>query len=248
MSLLAPRIRMVEVLQRAASTTIELPVYRDRALQLPTAGTVTLYDNSGSVVFTSAVSIIGSIAQYAVLGSDVPETLSLGEGYKIEWLLTIATVEYTFNQPAAIARSRLYPVISDYDLEAQYSDIANIRPAALTSYQNYIDEGWYQLLERLRQMGNIEYLIIDSQSLRMPLIDLVCYLIFKDMDSSGLGEGRYLDLATEHRKNYEGGIKRLNFRYDLDHSGKMDDPNKRRAAQPVFYTSAPPTTFNYRRY
>jgi len=98
-------------------------------------------------------------------------------------------------------------------------------------------------------MGNIEYLILDPQVLRMPHIDLACYLIFKDMDSSGLGEGRYLDLAQEHRKNFEIGLKRCNFRYDTEHTGRMDDPNRRRAAQPVIYTSAPPDwTLGYRRF
>lgn len=251
--LVAPRIRVVEIFRRASIYDIELPVYRDGDLVQPHSGTVALLSNDGSTIFSAAVVISGNIAGYTVLASDIPEDTPLGEGYRLQWTLVIHHGShddtYTFNQPAAIARSRIYPVISDLDLEAQYSDLASIRPSALTSYQQYIDEAWYQILDRLRMMGNIEYLILDPQVLRMPHIDLACYLIFKDMDSSGLGEGRYLDLAQEHRKNFETGLKRCNFRYDTEHTGRMDDPNRRRAAQPVIYTSAPPDwTLGYRRF
>jgi hypothetical protein len=251
--LLAPQIRVVQILRRSYAYTLQLPVYRDGGLVGPDSGTVALLDSAGVTIFSSAVSIHGNIAQYLVQVSDISSTQELGEGYILQWDLVFThggeTHSYTFRQPAAIARSRLYPVISDIDLEAQYSDLSSIRPSSLTSYQQYIDEAWYQIIERLRLLGNLEYLILDPQALRMPHIDLTCYLIFKDMDSSGLGEGRYLDLATEHRKNFEGGLKRINFRYDIDHDGKMDSPNTRRSAQPVIYTSAPPPwTIGYRRF
>jgi len=240
--LYSPRIRIHEVLERTRSATVDLPIYRDNALVSPTSAYFRLTDPNGEeVIARTAVSIVANVATYSISPSEVPSSLALGDGYMQEWELTISGSVYTFKKPTAIARSALYPVISDLDLEAEYSDLASIRPSSLgSSYQTYIDEAWVQLIQRIRDLGNIEYLIMSPQSLRACHKNLTFYLIFKDMDSSGLGEGRYLDLAREHRKQFEFDFKRLNFQYDLNQDGKVDDKNRRRANLGVIYTSAPP--------
>lgn len=240
--LYSPRIRIHEVLERTRAVTVDLPIYRDNALVSPSSAYFRLADPHGQdVIARTAVSIIANIATYNISPSEVPVTLPLGDGYMQEWELTISGTVYNFRKPCAIARSALYPVISDLDLEAEYSDLASIRPSSLgSSYQTYIDEAWVQLIQRIRDLGNIEYLIMSPQSLRACHKNLTFYLIFKDMDSSGLGEGRYLDLAREHRKQFEFDFKRLNFQYDLNQDGRVDDKNRRRANLGVIYTSAPP--------
>ena len=238
----SPRIRIHEVLERTRAAVVDLPVYRDNALVSPTSAYFRLIDPNGDdVISRTAVSIVANVATYNISPGEVPSTLSLGDGYMQEWELTLSGSVHTFKKPTAIARSALYPVISDLDLEAEYSDLASIRPSSLGStYQTYIDEAWVQLIQRIRDLGNIEYLIMSPSSLRASHKNLTFYLIFKDMDSSGLGEGRYLDLAREHRKQCEFDFKRLNFQYDLNQDGKVDDKNRRRAALGVIYTSAPP--------
>jgi hypothetical protein len=241
MTLYAPRIRIHQVLARGKAATVTLPIYRDGGLVVPASGTYNLVDESGvDVIAASAVSISGSIATYNISAPQLPDTLNLSEGYMEHWALVIGGDTFNFKRPCAIARSYLYPVISDLDLEAQYSDLASLKPASMTSYQTYIDEAWYQIILRLRELGNLEYLIMDPQALRMSHINLSCYLIFKDFDSSGLGEGRYLDLAKHHREAFSDCFKRQNWRYDLDSNDQMDDPNKRRAGQSVIYTCTPP--------
>ena len=240
MTLYAPRIRIHQVLARGKAASVTLPIYRDGALVVPASGTYNLVDESGvDVIAASAVSISGSIATYNIAAPQLPDTLNLSEGYMEHWALVIGGDTFNFKRPCAIARSYLYPVVSDIDLEAQYSDLASLRPASMTSYQTYIDEAWFQIIIRLRELGNLEYLIMDPQALRMAHINLSCYLIFKDFDSSGLGEGRYLDLAKEHRSQFANSMD-MNFRYDLNQDGIQDDPNKRRAGQSVIYTCAPP--------
>ncbi len=243
--LYSPRIRIHEVLERNRGATIDLPIYRDNNLVSPTAAYLKLVDPEGNdVIARTSVSIVANIATYNVSASELPTTLTLGDGYMQYWELTIAGVVHTFKKPTAIALSALYPVISDLDLEAEYSDLASIRPSSLgTTYQTYIDEAWVQLVQRIRDLGNIEYLVMSPQSLRACHKNLTFYLIFKDMDSSGLGEGRYLDLAREHRKQFEFDFKRLKFTYDLNQDGRADDKNHRRSALGVFYTSAPPVWY-----
>jgi len=239
----SPRIRIHEVLERTRSCTVDLPVYRDNALVSPTSAYLTIQNpDNGDLIARTAVSIIGNIATYNISSSEIPASTPLGDGYMQIWELTLSGVVHTFKKPCAIALSSLYPVITDLDLEAEYSDLASIRPSSLgSSYQTYIDEAWVQLIQRIRDLGNIEYLIMSPQSLRSAHKNLTFYLIFKDMDSSGLGEGRYLDLAKEHRKEFEFDFKRLKFTYDLNQDGRADDKNGRRSAFGVIYTSAPPS-------
>jgi hypothetical protein len=208
----------------------------------PTSAYFKLVDPDGNdVIGRTAVGIVANVATYTIAPSELPSTLRLSDGYMQYWELTIDSVVHTFKKPCAIALSALYPVISDIDLESEYSDLASIRPSSLGStYQTYIDEAWVQLIQRVRDQGNIEYLIMSPQSLRSCHKNMTFYLIFKDMDSSGLGEGRYLDLAREHRKEFEFDFKRLKFTYDLNQDGRADDANKRRSAMGVIYTSAPP--------
>ena len=248
-TLYAPRIRFHNVIQRQKAQSITLPIYRDGGLVAPTGGTWELVDADGTrKVGLKSVTIAADIATVSLSVVELPDALDFSDNYMEKWNLDIGGSTINFERPCAIARSLLYPVVSDIDLEAQYSDLASIRPASMTSYQSYIDEAWYQILNRLRSLGNFPYLIMDAQSLRMILIDLSCYLIFKDFDSSGLGEGRYMDLAKEHRENYNFGWGTLSFRYDQNLSGTLEDEaNRRSAAKPVIYTCNPPN-YKFRRW
>lgn len=243
----SPRIRLHEVLERAKAATSTLDVYEDGVQVVPASATFTLLSETGTVIIgpTAAAVAGGGQMSYNIAAIDLPATLALSDAYMIEWVVTLlgGSPVYTFRRPAALARSRLFPVISDIDLVTHYSDLNSIRPSSLTSWQNYIDEAFIEIIHRLRAEGNIEYLIISNQNLRSPHLDYTFYLIFKDMDSSGLGDGRYLQLADLHRKNWESGIKRLKFRYDGDEDGNADDPHGMRAAKAQIYTSAPPTYY-----
>lgn len=236
--------------ERKRSYVVDLPIYRNNDIVSPTSAYFTLKDPvGGDVISRTAVSIVANVATYTIAASELPASLDLSEGYVQIWELTIGGHNYTFRKPTAISLSSLYPVISDLDLESEYSDLASIRPSSLgDSYQKYIDESWIQLIQRIRDMGNMEYLIMSPQSLRSAHKNLTFYLIWKDMDSSGLGEGRYLDLAREHRKQFEFDFKRLTFNYDLNRDGRDDDPNKRRSNLGVFYTTVSPTYIRRRRW
>ncbi len=245
----SPRIRLHEVLERAKTQTSTLIVYEDGAAVVPVSATFTLIDNNNKKVIDGAAASIsgGGELSYIVTAADIPETLPFSDNYLIEWDVTWGGVTYNFRRACAIARTKLYPVVSDIDLTAQYSDLESIRPSTMTSFQSYITEAFIQIIERLRAEGNMEYLIISNQSLRQVHIDLTLTIIFRDMDSSGLGEGRYLQLAQEHRKSYEAGFKRLKFTYDLDEDGINDDPDGMRAAKSVIFTSQSPEWYWYRR-
>jgi len=237
----SPRIRLHEVLERGKAATTTLKIYEDGTAVTPTSAYFSLLDESGEdVVAYTAATIVGTEISYLIPASKIPTTIAFSDSYLILWKVLISGTEYIFRRSCAIARSKLFPVINDPDLEAHYSDIASIRPSSMSSYQSYITEAFIQIIQRLRDNGNFEYLIIDNQSLRSIHLDLTFYLIWKDMDSSGLGEARYLALAQEHRRSYDAGFKRLKLRYDLLEDGVASDPDGGRPAKAPIYTATPP--------
>jgi hypothetical protein len=237
----APRVRIPDVLERGKAFAAELPIYRDGSLVEPASGTFRLVDESDNeVIASSAVTITDSIATYSISASQLPSTLAYSDSYTQYWDLLLPDGEtYSFKRPCALARSALYPVVSDIDLEGEYSSIENLLGAGKTSFQDKIDEAWVRLVQRVRDMGSLEYLIMTPQSLRSAHMNLTLYLIFKDAASVGMGQdSTYMDHAREHREMYERDFKTLQFKYDEDQDGGVDD--KRRAGYPIIMTSRPP--------
>ena len=248
----AAQIRAIELLERGRAQTSELKLYRDGAQLVPTAATYTLIKPTGADLLsgqTASIAPSGTVS-YAHTAEQLANSENLGEGYVQEWTVTIDGDEYLFRRMAALVRRRLYPVVSDIDLTATYSDLANVRPSSLTSYQQYIDDAWYQILRRIRNRGmGYEYLMMSAESFFEAHRHLSLYLIFRDFHSSlGQSNGRYLDLANEHYRLYRDEFDSINFIYDEDHDGEADDPDKRTRGQPTIFLNRPGQYYRRRRY
>ena len=243
----APRIRSPQLLQRATTQLVTLAIYRDGAIIDFTSGKYSLQDQDGVYILQEVtVNKVASEAQYTVAASQLPVSKPLSEGYIETWVITIGTTAYTFKRPAYLCRSPIYPVISDIDITTLYPDLSNLLPSGETSWQKWIDESWYQILNRLRQHGSLPYLIMDPQSIREPHLHLALSLIWRVLHSAlGQSEGRYLDLAKEHERSFDRTFKTMNFRYDQDEDGKMDNPNERRG-QPIIFLCDPPRGYRRR--
>lgn len=250
----APRIRVPQMFQRGKTQTTELAIYRNGGIVTPTNATYQLLDEDGSDIISTTTAVISSSkCQFTINASTFPDTMSLSDGLFELWEVEIEGVDYTFQRPAFLCIRPLYPVISDIDLESSYSDLANLLPSSYTDgWQRYIDEAYIRIIERLRSLGNLPYLITDPQALRASHLELALALIWRNMHSSlGQSNGRYLDLYNLHIKSYEYSFKQCSFRYDLSEQGRAEEVDKRRAAFPMITTSNPPKRFHnlkYRRY
>lgn len=240
----APNIKIPELLERGKANTTSITIYRDGEKVNVNSGTYTLIKPDGSkLVDAAAVTVAANVASYTHSAANLADTLNLGEGYTQEWVLNHdgghPDQNYTYRRVTSLVRRRLYPCISDADLTAVYSDLSDLRPSSLTSYQPYIDDAWYTIIRRLRtEGGGLEYLVMSSESFYETHRHLTLYLIWRDFHSSlGQSNGRYLDLSQEHFRMYQDDWKRINFIYDYDHDGKQDEPNMRTAKQPVIYTT-----------
>ena len=235
------RIPFPDYLERGRTQLVTLEVYRDGALEAPSSGTFTLIDASGvEQVSAAAVSVVGSRAQYSISAGTLPDTLPLGEGWQGVWSLVFSDgVTREFVRSGALVLRALHPVVTDADLLACYSDLDDLRPANMTSYQGPLDEAWRQLIGRLVGKGRFPYLILDPWSLREIHMEITLSLIFRDFASS-VGEGRYLDLAESHKKTAASAWRSLTFQYDSNHDGRPDGSGDRKGAEPVIYLSNAP--------
>lgn len=238
------QIRHVELLERNKAQTTSISVYRENALVVPTEAKYTLIKPNGDKVVnevTASISDAG-VVSYPHIATQLPTTLGLGEGYIQEWWIKIDGVPHTFRRMCALVLRRLYPTVSDIDLTAIYTDLEEVRPSAITSYQKYIDDAWYQILRRVRNRAmGFEYLVMSAESFYEAHRHLSLYLIFRDFHSSlGQSSGRYLDLAQEHQRMFMQEFEAINFVYDQDHINKPEDVNKRKAGQPVIYLNGSP--------
>jgi len=132
----AAQIRAIELLERGKAQTSELKLYRDGSQLVPTAATYTLIKPTGSDLITgqtASIDLSGTVS-YAHSAEQLANSENLGEGYVQEWTVTIDGEEFLFRRMCALVRRRLYPVVSDIDLTATYSDLANVRPSSLSSY------------------------------------------------------------------------------------------------------------------
>lgn len=244
----APQIKVPELLERGKSQLSELPIYRNGALVAPTNVTYTLLAPDGTkIIDDAAATYPGNIPQYTH-ATNLLDNQQLGEGYMQEWNVTIGGRVYTFRRMCAVVLRRLYPVVSDADLTSTFSQLEDLRPSSLSSYQTYIDEAWYTMIQRMRnEGGGLEYLVMSPEAFRSAHQNLALYYIFRDFHSSlGQSNGRYLDLSTEMYNQYKSEWKQINFVYDHSHKGSSDSPNTRVAKQPVIYLSNPGRLGNYR--
>lgn len=222
------RIPVPYDLVRGQATTLRCPIYRDAALVSPSSGTCTVYDSSSVVVSTGATTLSSSVSTYTFTPSS---SLTLGEGWRVEWALTLSSVVHVFRSDAALVRQALYPVVADADL---YRRVSGLNPAlgaaALsrqTTYQDYLDEAWVSLVLRLISKGNRPALISSPSALREVHVLLTMALIFEDFAVRLRGD--FAEDAARFREQYEGEWSRLNFSYDTSDSGQS--PAQRRAAR-----------------
>lgn len=247
-TLYSPAASTPQELERGRTQAVTYPLYRDGSLVAPSSGTYTLFEpgmgsDAGAdakLVDVAAVTITGNVATYSVLSSVLAPTIALGEGYREEWALTISGIVHTFERPTAVIRKRLYPVISDLDLEARYKELRvfkNQDPYTGT-WQPFIDEAWTIIKGRLLREGHLPYLIRTPHSLREIHLHLTLQLMCMDF-YSGLDEaGKWLELADRHEKSYEHEWGQAQFGLDYDKDGAQDDADKFVAARRPIYPNA----------
>lgn len=222
-------------LVRAADNVLTCNVYRDGAQISATSGTCTVYDSTGEQVATGATST-GTSPAYTLAAASVPDTLNLGNDWRVEFDLVIAGADYRFKNKAHLVRSHLHPVITDVDLYRRQKQLDPSGAGPLTSdtdMQDYIDEAWVVLLGRIQHNGPLPFLIMEPTALREVHINLALSLVFEGAQV-GLTDAGYDELADKYRGRYEDAYRALTFEYDSGLTGRVDGSRRRAASSQLW--------------
>jgi hypothetical protein len=214
-----------DLLQRGRSTTLQCRVYRSGALVEPSAGTVSVYDSSGTAVVSAAsVTVTSGVAQYAVSGATT-SSLEPSSGWRVEWVLTMPDgVDHTVVNDAALCRAVPHPVVTEATLYQRVPALDPQHPACLTAHPDYtaqLDEAWTQVQLRLLQDERRVELVLSPSSLREVHTLLTLALVFEDL--AGRLNPAHAEQARMYRQQYEAAWSRLDLRvYDTDDDGQGD--------------------------
>ena len=228
-----------------------IPINRDWAARLDifdSSGAVTLtapgsyslfYGTDTTPVFTTSALTYG--AGFAELTADVPAaTLADREPSDRlleRWSVTTLAGVREFTRPCSLVRNELHSVITDADLFALHSDLADLRDPDQTNFESQITDAWVMLNKWLIQKGNRPQLIIDDWMLRDVHRYMALHIIFSDFATS-VGDGRYSTLAAEYQTLAAAEFERITFRYDTDQDGLIGE-GEVKAANPVTFLSVP---------
>lgn len=244
--MISPDFDTPRFLERAKAVTVTMPLYDEgTSVSPPSSGTYNLYDLSGEVIFTGAVTIPSSgvnagIATRALLVTDIPATLDLSESWLEEWVLTMpdGSVE-TIRRDVYFCLRTLYPVVNERMLARRVSDLQSLKAPSATSFAEQIREAWSVVETKLIQAGKRPYLITNAWALKGYHMALTLAYIFEDASTYMGDGGRYEERAKQFREEAEAAWDTLQLEYDDTQSGKRGDATV--AAGPsVIYTNRPP--------
>ena len=237
-TLYTARFLVPEALERGRNNTIRCPVYRFGALVAPSiAGSVRVQRETGEQLIIIAAPIVGNVATASV-SSFVIANIPFSDGWLFEWTLTMPDgVPHVFRQDGSLVRRDLYPVVSDVDLLRRHRDLTALREAGVTSYQDYLDEAWAIIYNRLVAGGKRPWLVMSPSAFREVHLTLTLHLIYLDYATSAAQDGRYQALAEHYGRQYEDAWSRLTFSYDENDENKPD-PNRRASGVSTFWLSS----------
>ena len=228
-----------EFLTRGLPNLIEAQIFDPTGtLIAPDSGSVTVYDASNTkVVDAAGVAIVGSIATYTITDVELPDTLSLGDGWRIEWDLIISgNPSVKFVRAASLVRSNLFPTVVTADLEARHQNLSRLI-AIGNDADAFITTAWEVLVRMLLKAGRMPYLVLSPWALHDALVFKSLEIIFRDGHTAA-GDGKYAELSEDYRNMFATEWASISFDYDYDQDGDADG-TEQAGAESVLYTGGP---------
>lgn len=228
-----------EWLTRGSANPIEAQVFDTTGtLIAPDSGTVSVFDGASiKVVDAAAVVVTADVSTYTIAAVDLPDTKSLGDGWRIEWDLVISgNPSVKFVRAAALVRSNLFPTVVTADLQARHQNLSRMI-ATGNDADDFITTAWEILVRMLLKSGRMPYLILSPFALTDALIFKSLELIFRDAHTAA-GDGKYAELAEDYQNMFASEWASISFDYDYDRDGDADGAEQA-GADSVIFTGGP---------
>jgi hypothetical protein len=220
-----PDLRSVVMLRRSASTAVAARLYEGTSLVDLTSGTLSVYDETGALHSSPAVTITAEVATASVTLS----TVTPARGWRLDWVLTPASGSaYAFSQAAVVSRlGAVCPVTSD-DVKSTHPELFGVYPSGQTSWQTQVDAAWAEVQATLVQANSVTVDTITDSTVLYPLV--LRMALVKACRIGRGGGGKLADLAATYEAEYADLLRMLTVSVDTTGDGLADDQARADAA------------------
>lgn len=209
--MLSAHLRGPFTLVKNLSTTISVPIYDDGVLANASSGTYQILDADFNTKESGSMTIVSNVATLTTTS-----TLAYGDRYRIVFSIVLSDGrEVKPENELYVVRQAFYPVVSGVDLYARSPglDPSSASPhSSYTDFNNFLDEAWYTLMNRLISKGNRPHLILSNTALREAHILLTLSMIYEDFSTRLNAE--WGEKAIAYQKAYEVAWDSLVFNYE----------------------------------
>lgn len=227
-----------ELLERGRSNVVRCPVFRSNAAVVPTAYALTVYGPDGAVLATPSVTVVSSAAQ-ATLTAGTMAAWAYGEGYRLEWTLTLDGVaDHVFRRDCIVGKYNWTLTVTVEDLwKGRHSDLPDLVVGGAAGLQDYLDQVVREFVHDLRQQGSLAHLVASGEDFRYVIIYRTLAAVFQDFKLVPDGEAKWGPDAARYEKKAADAWGKLSFKYDADEDGQAET-TRRPAAGVTFLASS----------
>jgi len=220
-TLYSARFRGPTLIEHNKSQTVSLDIEQAGSSPTLTSGTFYLYDAGGSaIVDAQAATIAGGTISGTVASSDTSGK-TLGPSWLVRFDVIIGGKTYRFNNDACLCVARLYPPIGQTDLVNRHSDVANLLASGVTSCQQYIDDAWSDITNRMYSEQVYFWRLRTPSAFRNVMFARSLALIFRDYATLLNAGDRYMQLSDYYEQQYERAYSKLRSRIDSDEDNQL---------------------------
>lgn len=223
-----------DFLEKGIAQTVTITIEDGGQIKVPTVGTYTLLDSTGTAVSgldgVSATSLAGGLVTYD-LGTGALSSEAFSDEYKSVWSLTIDGVVKPFDVEALIVRRKPRSPLSLTSLRKRMSELEgdyNL-PDGKTSWQDYIDTAFDDTVARLMAAGVSVHEITSWYGTLAYVYRVTLMGVSMDLMSTRSGASKWLTLwevmggPVEDPRSAEFAWTTLTrFRMDRDQDGIPD--------------------------
>ncbi len=212
-------------IERGKDQAVSVAIERSGAAVTLTSGTLTVYKPGSTEPIVDAVAgtVAAGVFTSATIAAVTTSAEELGKNWLIKVDLVISGATYTFYNDAVLCLARLYPTIGQTDLVARHSEAANLLGASITSLQQYIDQAWADITDRLYLEGVPFWRWRTPSALRQVLFDRSFELLFFDYATLLGSNDRYFAFAERYAQAYERNMEQLRSTIDNDEDNTVSD-------------------------
>ncbi len=212
------------LIEQGKDQAITVSVERNGSATTLTSGTLTLFRPNGTkLVDAVAGTVGGGTFTSATIAAAATADENLGMRWIIKVDLVIAGSTVTFYNDAVMCLGKLYPPIGQTDLIQRHSEAANLLGASVTSLQQYIDQAWSDITNRLYTDGVPFWRWRTPAAMRACLFNRSLELLFWDYSTLLNTNDRYASFAQRYSELYERDYGRLKSTIDQDENNTLKD-------------------------